>query len=132
MARLRITDLDREQQHETYEVETADGTVFELVDPQDLPLGALVKLEQSSPMDQLRAIVADGRFDEFAGKPDVTARVFAQILEDWRQTMGLGEPGESPASPRSSNGTARRSKPTSRSVASTSGRSSGNGRSARR
>lgn len=117
MTRLTIDDLEIERPAEGLEFEMADGTVYRLQDPKAMRLSDLTNIENLSAVEQVRALISDGKFDEFANRPEVDGYFFEAIMKKYASHYGLGSLGEGVASLHSSNGnrTARRLKQTSRS-----------------
>jgi hypothetical protein len=118
---LTIADLEIERPGDGLELEMDDGTVFRLQDPKALQLDSLINMESLSAKQQVAALIADDKFDEFVKRPEVDGYFMEAIVKKFGSHYGLASLGEGSASPQSSNGNraARRSKPTSRSVAST-------------
>jgi len=71
-------------------------------------------LENATVEESMRLIMGEDQFDRFIAEPITTGRM-RDLIAAWQRFQGL-EPGESPASSRSSANTARRSKRTSRSA----------------
>ena len=97
MARFTVTQLEIERP-EGMEIEMADGTVYALQNPKALPVEQLMHFEDLSPLDQSKAIVADGKFNEFSAHPEVDGYFFEAVLAKWIAHFGLGSPGEGVAS----------------------------------
>lgn len=113
MARLTIADLEIERPDEGFEIEIAEGVVFVFQDPKALSVEAVMELENLSPRDQAKALIADGKWDEFVSRPEVDVYLFEAVMKRYAEHFGLGSLGEGIASLRSVSGTARPSKRTS-------------------
>jgi hypothetical protein len=92
MARFTVEDLELEKAHEPFEVELGDGSIYLLQDPKEMALEDLVRLESLSPLNQVKAVIADGKFEEFAGHPEVTGRFFSAVMAKYMKHFGLGSP----------------------------------------
>jgi len=114
MARLTISDLEIERNDDPFEIEMNDGEVFALLDPKGVAAEKLIVLEKLPPAEQVKAIVAGDRADELLAYPDVDGYFLEALLQKYAKHFGLGNLGNASASPRSLNGTARQSRPTSR------------------
>ena len=117
MTRLTMADLEIERPGEPLEIVMGDGSVFTLQDPKALSLSTVLGLEEMPPLDQVRALIADDKFHEFAARPDVDGYFFEALVKRYLDHYGLGKLGEGVASLPRFKGTARRSKRTSRSGA---------------
>lgn len=113
MARLTISDLEIERPEEPLELEMADGTVFELQDPKGVRVDVMVDIENIAPIEQVKAYIADGRWDEFVSHPEVDGYYFEAVVKRYNAHFGMGDQGNGGASSRSASGTARPSKRTS-------------------
>ena len=114
MTRLTIADLEIERPAEPFEIEI-DSIVFKFVGPKEMLLSDVVAMEALPPVEQIRALIADDKFDEFSHR--IKANQFEVVMKKYASHYGLGSLGEGSASSRSLNGTARRSKRISRSGA---------------
>ena len=113
MTRLTIADLEIERSAEGLEIEMEDGTVYVLQDPQGISVPDLLAFESLPVMVKVKAMLADGKWDEFIAHPEVDGYFFGAICKRYAQHYGVGNPGEGVASLRSVKGTARPSKRTS-------------------
>ncbi len=113
MTRLTVADLEIERPTEGLELEMEDGTVYVLQDPKGIQLEAMIQLESLPPADQVAALIADDKFEEFSKRPEVDGYFFEAVMSKYVGHYGLGTPGEGLASLRSVKGTARPSKRTS-------------------
>jgi len=113
VTRLTVADLEVERPAEGLEIEMDDGTVYVLQDPKGMQLETLIDLENMSQVDQVKALISDGKFAEFAARPEVDGYFFEAVMKKFAAHYGLGTPGEGVASLRSVKGTARPSKRTS-------------------
>lgn len=118
--RLTVADLDAElgeQDLEPFEFERSDGEVVSLPSMRDIPADLLIDLD---PNDEVRFVLRLLNMPQFAGllkSEDMNLgrlSILAPLYVKWLNTAGLGDLGKDARSPRSSTGTARRSKPTSR------------------
>lgn len=112
MARLTLADLEIERK-DGFEIEIGD-TVFAFSDPKGIQANDLIALENLNAVQQLHAVLGD-KADEFLSHPAVDGYVLDAVLTRYMRHYGLGSPPEGKGSPRSSNGSASRSRPTSRS-----------------
>lgn len=112
MTRLTIADLEIERPAEGLELEMNDGTVFALADPKAMHMETAINLESLSIKEQAAALIADGRFNDFASHPEVDGYFMEALLKKYGAHYGLGSLGEGLASPPSLNRTARRSRRT--------------------
>jgi len=114
MTRLKISDLEIERPAEPLEIELSDGAVFELQDPKAVSVDTMVNIESMTPIEQVKALIAHGKWDEFAKHPDADGYLFDAVMKKYNAHFGiLGDPGEGAASSPSASGTARLSKRTS-------------------
>lgn len=113
MARLTIADLEVERPREPLEIELSDGTVFLLQDPKAVSVDLMVNIEALPPLEQVKALIAEGRWDEFAAHPDANGYLFDAVLKTYAKHFGIPSLGEGSASSPSASGTARPSKRTS-------------------
>lgn len=119
--KLTIADLDAElgdaEQAEPFEFERSDGVTVRLPSMREIPAEILIDLD---PADGVRFMLRLLNTKDFAGllkSEDMNMgrlSVLAPKYVDWLNTAGLGGLGKGAASPRSSNGTGPRSRPTSR------------------
>lgn len=119
MTRLTIADLEIERPAEGMELEMEDGTVYRLQDPKGMQLDALINMERLTAREQVAALIADGKFEEFVKRPEVDGYFMEAVVKKFGSHYGLASLGEGLASPVSLNGNrmARRSKQTSHSGA---------------
>jgi hypothetical protein len=130
VTRLTIADLEIERPAEGLEIETADGSVYSLQDPGGVRLNVLINLESMPLIEQIKALVAGDKFEEFSAQPEVDGYFFQAVIKKYAAHYGIDSLGEGVASLPSLNGTARQSRRTSRSKARTlahSGRNGGSG-----
>lgn len=112
MTRLTLADLEIERK-EGLTIVIGD-TDYEFTDPKGIQASSLIALESLSAVQQLSAVLGD-KAAEFMAEPEVDGYVLEAVLGRYMAHYGLGSPPEGKSSPRSSNGSAGRSKPTSRS-----------------
>lgn len=113
--KLTLEELEAEDPNDSDQLELnlGDGIVVALPNPKDVPIAQLVDFDPDNPGQVLRAMMGEDGFEQLMSHPRMTARRLEQLFIKYQQHYGLPMPGESGASPRRSNGTARRSKPTS-------------------
>jgi hypothetical protein len=118
--RLSLDQLEAEQgEVEPFELDLGDDGVVSLPHPRDLPFEVLLTFDGSQPASILQTLMGDDAFDAFTTNPRVTLGILEKILDAYYKHYGLGSPGESGASPRSVNGSARQSRRTSQRSAKT-------------
>ena len=98
MARFTVADLEVERPAEGLEIELSDGSVYTLQDPKAMQLQDALNLESLSPTDQVKALISDDKFDEFAAKPEVDIYFFEAVMKKYASHYGLGSLGEGNAS----------------------------------
>lgn len=101
MTRFTAKQLDVESRHEGLEIEMDDGIVYTLQDPKAIKLDSLVNLESLPPIEQIKVIIADDKFEEFAARPEVDGYFFEAVMKKYVAHYGLDLPGNAPASLRS-------------------------------
>lgn len=111
MTRLTLADLEIERK-EGFSLEIGEN-VYEFSDPKGIQANALISLESLTAVQQLSAVLGD-KAAEFLAEPEVDGYVLEAVLGRYMAHYGLGSPPEGKSSPRSSNGSAGKSKPTSR------------------
>jgi hypothetical protein len=101
-----------------------DGTTLELPHPGDVDIGTVVALEEATPIEIMEQLLGDD-WPAFvaSGTP---MRKIEPLLNAWGKHAGINL-GELEASPPSSNRTARRSRPTSRTTTTAGSRTSRRG-----
>lgn len=109
--RLTISDLDIERA-DGFELEIGDD-LFVFADPKGIQAMNLIALESLNAVQQLSAVLGD-RAEEFLSHELVDGYVLDAVLTRYMAHYGLGSPPEGKGSPRSSTGSASRSKRTSR------------------
>lgn len=112
--RLTKADLDIERPKELFQYEMDDGTVYDFIDPKGLHLEITMKLENLPKNQQVKVVIADGKFDDFLKHDEVDGYFMEGLMKAYTTHFGLGTLGEGNASLHSLNRTARRSKPTSK------------------
>jgi hypothetical protein len=118
MTRFRLADVERENADDQFEVEGSNGKVFTLPHPKAVHADDILGLDLGNLPAVFETLLGDD-FDLFISDPQMDGFALEQTFEAYAKHYGLPLPGEADASPRSSSGTARRSKPTSRSSSAT-------------
>lgn len=98
---MKIANLEVERPKEGLEIEMDDGTIFTLQDPKAMRLTTLVGIESLPRIEQVKALIADGKFEEFAARPEVDGYFFEGVMKAYAKHFGIGSLGEGIASPRS-------------------------------
>lgn len=124
MTRLTIQEIEAERAavDDPFELDLGDGIIIPLPHPKDIPAEVLCEdLDPSNGAALLRQILGDDEFAQIVdlkdtdGKPRVTMEMMGILFARWSAHYGMGLPtGENRASRRSSTGSARRSRSTSR------------------
>lgn len=113
--KLTLEQLESEDHDDAgpFELDLGDGLVINLPHPMDIPFNDLIGFDPNNAAVILRTLMGADAFEKFAAHPKITARRLEQIMHKYDEHYGLGLLGEGDASPKPSNGAARRSKPTS-------------------
>jgi hypothetical protein len=118
MAKFSTADVERERPDEDFEVECASGNTYKLPHPKSVPGRDLIEMDPSQPAHVFAILLGDD-FDAFIDEPEIDGYALDAIMTAWIEHYGLEvNRGNAAASRRSSSGTARKSKRTSRSAAS--------------
>lgn len=113
--KLDIQTLEDESKGEAGEPFTftmKDGTEVELVHPEDVDLNLILGFDMEKPLTVLPLLIGEERFKALLDQ-GLSLRTLKTLLTSYAAHFGIPMPGESNASPRTSNGTARQSRPTS-------------------
>jgi hypothetical protein len=113
MTRLTIADLEIERPNEGLSFEMEDGTEYILQDPKAVHISKMVAWETLPPMERVKAMISEGKWDEFIAHEEVDVYLFEALCTRYAKHYGVGAPGEDVASLRSVKSTARPSKRTS-------------------
>lgn len=117
--RLTVADLDAElgdQNIEPFEFERSDGEVVSLPSMREIPADLLIDLDPNDEVRFVLRLLNTPQFADLLADEDMTLgrlSVLAPRYVKWLNTTGLGDLGKDARSPRSSTGTARRSRSTS-------------------
>lgn len=118
MARFSLADVERPD--EPFEIEGEGDAVYTLAHPQSLPAEVLLDLDPTDYVALFRLLLGDEDFAGLMAEPEMDGFALEAMFGKYAEHFGLlADLGEGVASPRSSSGTARRSKPTSRSASKT-------------
>lgn len=113
--KLTLADLDAESPDdlEPFELELDDKTTVLIPHPMDVRAEVLLDYDPASPESMLRAVLSDEDWETVITWPGMTLRRIGVVFDAYSKHFGLSL-GKAPGSPRSSTGTAKRSRPTSR------------------
>lgn len=118
--RLTLADIEAARgDYEPFELDLGDDDVLTLPHPKQLPLPTLLQLGDTSSPEQATAqmLSSNEAWQAFIRREDLQIQDFEFVTQQYAKCFDLGTPGEGDASPRSSSGTARPSKSTSRAKA---------------
>lgn len=115
MAKFSTADVERERPDEDFEVECKSGNTYALPHPKSVPGRDLIEMDPGQPA-TVFSILLDEQFDAFIDEPEIDGFALDAIMTAWIEHYGLEvNRGNAAGSRRSSTGTAKRSKRTSRS-----------------
>lgn len=97
------------QSGEPFIFKMKDGTNVELVHPEDLDYKNVVAFDLNSPSSVLPVLMGEDVFKSVV-EQGVSIRTLKKVVEEYIQFFGLGTQGEGEGSPRTSTGSAGRSK----------------------
>lgn len=114
MAKFRTAEIERERPDEEFEVECESGSTYMLPHPRGVPGRDLLEMDLNQPARVVALLLGD-QFDDFIDEPEIDGYALEAILEGWMQHYGLEvNRGNDGASRRSSTGTDKKPKRTSR------------------
>lgn len=118
MATFKTSQVERERPEDPFVVECDSGEEYVILHPKEVPGRDLVRIDTANPTATLLVVLGD-RAQDFLDEPEIDGYALEQIFQEWLNHYGLpGGQGEGRASRRSSTGSAKRSRRTSRSAAS--------------
>lgn len=99
MATASLAKIERESRPEAFSLELTDGTEVVFSDPKRMHFTVLTGIDDLSPTDQVKALVADSdEYKALAADPEMDGEALEWVMGLWRDHYGLGDQGEASSS----------------------------------